>query len=116
MTLSYRRRVSNGARLLDRRVPGWWTAVDTRRLDSSSVRDCVLGQLVRAQAIRPIGLDWSATLMAVGLAPAMAVDFGFDARLTPLYYKSCARLDSYWRQEINRRASNQDRGRRARRA
>lgn len=103
--LPYSRRVSNGARLLDRRVPGWWRVVNTRRLDTSSVRDCVLGQLVRAQAIRPMGLEWDHTVIAVGLAPNMTVAYGFDARPTPLYPASCSRLDSYWRQEINHRAS-----------
>lgn len=107
----YSRRVSRGARLLDLRYPGWWTHVDSRRLDTSSVRDCVLGHLVRAQVVRPIppGDTFGDALAAVGLTTGNYVSYGFDAAETTHYVRNCAILDKFWRQEINRRASHQDR-------
>lgn len=104
---SYSRRVSRGARLLDARYPGWWRYVDTRRIDTSSVRDCVLGQLVRARVIRPVwpGTQWGHTLEVFGLHRGGDIAYGFDAHLTRFYARNLARIDAHWRQEINRRAS-----------
>jgi hypothetical protein len=98
-------RVSEGARLLDRQVPGWWRAIDARRLDTSAVRDCILGQLVRRRCIRPTGDTWFDMLHAIGLADNMSVPYGFDASPNNSYARNCEVLDAHWRQEINRRAS-----------
>lgn len=108
---SYSRRVSRGARLLDVRYPGWWRRVNTQRLDTSSVRDCILGQLVHAQVVRPIppGDTFGDTLAAVGLTTGNYVSYGFDAAETVHYARNCAILDMFWRQEINSRASHSDR-------
>lgn len=38
-------RVSRGAALLDRKVPGWENRIDLDRLDISSTANCILGQL-----------------------------------------------------------------------
>jgi hypothetical protein len=113
---SYSRRVSRGARLLDSRAPGWWRWVNTQRLDTSSVRDCVLGQLVRARAVHPWPpyTEWENTLNAIGITGATSPDYGFDARPTQFYARNCLKLDGLWRREISERASRANRTRTAR--
>jgi hypothetical protein len=37
--------VDNGARFLDKEVPGWWRRVSIETLDMATSRQCVLGQL-----------------------------------------------------------------------
>jgi hypothetical protein len=108
-------RVARGARLLDSRYPEWWRRVQSYRIDTHSVRDCVLGQLVRARVIRPVepGTRWQDTLEALGIDTVGGIDHGFDAfttHTTTSYERQCATLDIYWRQEVYRRAGNSHRG------
>lgn len=103
---AYSRRVERGAHLLDLRAPGWWRHVDTNRLDTSSVRDCVLGHLVRRRVIRPVypGTHWEHTLLAVDVAgPSQTVSYGFDAPATANYARNCEIIDASWRREIDAR-------------
>ncbi len=40
-----RSRAARGAKLLDRRAPGWWERIEVSRLDLASCPLCVMGQL-----------------------------------------------------------------------
>jgi hypothetical protein len=44
-------RVSRGAKLLDKKVPGWDGRTYTVRLDLNSATDCVLGQLFSVRGV-----------------------------------------------------------------
>lgn len=53
-------RIRRGAKLLDKKVPGWDAKINTTRLNLSSATDCVLGQLF---SVRGVTYDfWSGYL------------------------------------------------------
>lgn len=52
-------RYERGARLLDRRCPGWYERIDITKLDMKSGQYCVLGQLFGSfmRGLRKLGIE-----------------------------------------------------------
>jgi hypothetical protein len=96
-------RVDRGAALLDEYDPDWWEVIDLDRLDISSWRSCVLGQLAEANVDQLAtystladDLLWSNDLRSG--------DFGMDGRradtdaMTPIWFQAVL-----WREHLSDR-------------
>jgi hypothetical protein len=94
-------RAATGARLLDRERPGWAHQVDPERLDMTTARDDVLGQLYGDfQA----GLDQLVACEPTGQARpySWASRHGFDLPIDA-GWGDYAQLTEAWRAELARR-------------
>jgi hypothetical protein len=93
-TPSAKRRVENGALMLDRLLPGWELEIKMPDLDMASQRFCILGQLYG---------DYFDGLNEVNLDANAAEDYGFVIGID----EDSDRYDllkKRWGEEIKRRA------------
>lgn len=93
-------RVALGAELLDRRVPNWHRKVVVSRLDIEQYAHCVIGQVFKDRADRPID-SYDAGLAA--LRVQYPVRYGFDAEVNDEGHKEFAELTELWRREVQAR-------------
>lgn len=81
---------SRGARFLDKKDPGWFTKIDTRILDISDGRACVLGQLYGY---------YTTGCKKLGIGFGKAMSYGFELLLLGSVNKA-------WQKEIAARRRN----------
>jgi hypothetical protein len=88
--MSIEQKVERGANLLDEKVPYWYNAVNTDRLNQGQARRCVVGQLFSG---------YYHGLERLGMSHITGLDYGFGCESEGEY----ERATLLWENEIKRR-------------
>lgn len=84
--------ITLGADYLDLMMPGWRIEIDRDRLDLSSPRDCILGQLFGA---------YEDALGALSLNQVLAVAMGFDVAVEDPSPEDYLDLQTEWQRVLS---------------
>jgi len=92
-------RVARGAKLLDKKRPGWWRKVRFKDFDMAEPCHCVLGQVFKDKADDDTD-GYNAALPLLRLSATGGTTHGFEAESEGPAYDE---LQFAWWQEISRR-------------
>lgn len=95
--------VNNGAKLLDKKCPGWFLKIDLKKLDLADCFNCVLGQLFGDYAEGKIQLFNN---IQTTKATKQSRECGFTSSFSD-FTQNTKNLSQLWRNKINEKLKNQ---------